>query len=163
MLPRRRKGDVLPTVTGDTVAREQLDDQVPVVNGRTIHVRLTHPSLYRMRMLSAGLSILLGLNFLFLNPTFLIYGQSNYLWGGIFLGLGGGEMFFLNVYRRLRCVRILMAASFSYSMLLAYGTCQPFIEGEGSLQLPVLYVGWAVVHAALLLEPFINPWTARQG
>lgn len=156
------KAQVVPPLTNDTAAKEQLYDQGPVVDGRTINVRLTHPNLYWMLMMSSSFLILLGLNFLFLNPTFLIYGTSNYLWGSIFLALGLGKVFFLNIYRQLRCVRILMATVFSYIMLLAYGTCQPFVEGEGSLQLPILYAGWAIIHIALLLEPFINPWTARQ-
>lgn len=152
---------IVEPLTEETV--EKLLDQGPVINGNRIYVRYTHPTLYLMTMLSGSLEVLLALNFLFLNPTFLIYGQPNYLWGSIFLLLGFGKIFFLNFFRSLRIVRFSMAASFSYIMLIAYGTCQPFAEGEGSLQLPLLYMGWAVLYVALLLEPFINPWTARQG
>jgi uncharacterized membrane protein HdeD (DUF308 family) len=154
---------VVPSLTEDTPRNERVSGQRPVLNSHTINVRLTHPSLYRMMMASGALSILLGFNFVFLHPAFLIYDQSNYLWGVIFLVLGASKILFLNVRRNLRLVRMSIAVSFVYVMCIAYGTCQPFIEDTGSLQLPLLYAGWAMFKGALLLEPFINPWTARRA
>lgn len=137
-----------------------IDDKL-VVNGQ-IDVRKTHPNLYRMVMTLAVVCLLLGLNFLVLQPTFLIFDMPNVLWGAIFLALGGTKIVFLNVLRRLKLVRIAMAAAVAYFLFLGFGTTQPFVEGEGSLQLPIMYFALALLYLPLLLEPFINPWTASR-
>ena len=153
---------VAPALRTGASRRDHVEGQGPILNGKGINVHKTHPNLYLLIMLSAALNILLGLNFLFLHPTFLIYDQPNYLWGAIFIMLGIGKMVFLNIFRYLKFVRILIAMAFVFVMCIAYGTTQPFIEGEGSLQLPILYAGWAALQLALLFEPFINPWTAKR-
>jgi len=135
-------------------------DNTLLVNG-SINVRLTHPNLYYLMMVFAIVSLLLGLNFLILHPTFLIYGQSNWLWGSIFVVTGILKLFFLNFHRGLRTMRILMAFTVGYSLWLAGGTMQPFFEGQGSLQLPILYVALAAAQYPLILEPFVNPSTRR--
>jgi len=136
-------------------------DNTLVING-SIRVRKTHPNLYRMIMLLAVLCLLLGLNFVVLHPTFLIYDQSNYLWGIIFFVIGTSQIVFLNFYPRLKMVRLSMSISVGYFLFLAMGTCQPFFAGVGSLQLPILYGAMAIIHLPLLFEPFINPWTAER-
>jgi hypothetical protein len=136
-------------------------DEGLVVNG-SIFIGRTHPNLYRTVMLFAVLSIALGLNFWILAPTFWIYDLPNALWGTIFLALGTAKIVFLNFYRRLRAVRATMAFAVAYFLFLSVGTGQPFVEGQGSLQLPFLYLFCAVIQIPLLLEPFINPWTARR-
>lgn len=127
-----------------------------------IDIRKTHPNLYWLVMTLAIGAIALGLNFIILTPTFLIYDASNNLWGGTFLALGSAEIIFLNVYRRIRLVRLCMSVSFAYTMFLTLGTTQPFLEGSGSLQLPIVYAIISAVQIPLLFEPFVNPWTARQ-
>lgn len=128
----------------------------------TIDIRKTHPNLYWLVMTLALVGLALGLNFIFLHPTFPIYGASNYLWGGIFLGIAFGKIISLNLYRRLRLVRGIMAFAVAYMMFLALGTMQPYLEGVGSLQLPILYAGMSALQIPLLLEPFINPRTAKR-
>jgi len=137
-----------------------LDDKL-IVNG-SINVRLTHPNLYYTIMVFAMVSLTLSLNFLILSPTFLIYNQPNWVWGLIFMGIAILKIVFLNFYRRLKVMRAAMAFSVGYSIFLAGGTAQPFIEGNGSLQLPILYAAIAALQYPLLLEPFINPWTAKR-
>lgn len=127
-----------------------------------IDIRKTHPNLYWLVMILAVGGLALGLNFIVNQPTFLIYDAPNWLWGVIFLAIGTAKIFFLNVYRRLRAVRLCMAFAISYMMFLACGTTQPFLEGSGSLQLPILYAMASAVQMPLLFEPFINPWTSRQ-
>jgi hypothetical protein len=152
-------GAAEPALT--TAPSEPDIDEALVVQG-AIKLRLTHPNLYRTVMLFAVLSIALGLNFWILAPTFWIYDQPNALWGTIFLVLGIAKIVFLNFYRRLRAVRATMAFAVAYFLFLSVGTSQPFVEGQGSLQLPIVYLFCAVIQIPLLLEPFINPWTAKR-
>lgn len=160
---------VVPVLTADTPQGERVAGQGPVLNGGSINVRLTNPDLYLLTLLSVALALVLGLNFSLSAaglgipaPTFFIYDQSNYLWGGLFLALGASQLMFLHVFRNLRLIRALQAVSFTYCLCLGYGTTQPFYEGEGSLQLPAFYAAWGVFQLRLLLMPFINPWSARR-
>lgn len=137
-----------------------MDEGLVVVG--TIDIRKTHPNLYWLVMILGGVGIALGLNFILNSPTFLIYAAPNVLWGVIFLALGVVKIIALNFYRRLRLVRAIMAFGVAYMMFLSFGTCQPFLEGSGSLQLPILYAGLSALQIPLLVEPFINPWTAKR-
>lgn len=126
-----------------------------------VNIRKTHPNLYWLVMILALTGIALGLNFIINQPTFPIYAAPNELWGVIFLVIGVGKLITLNFYRRLRLVRALMAFATIYMMFLAFGACQPFLEGAGSLQNPILYAGLSAVNFRLLLEPYLNPVTAK--
>lgn len=126
-----------------------------------IDIRKTHPNLYWLVMTVAIMDVALGLNFIILQPTFSIYAAPNVLWGMIFLGIGVSKLVSLNLYRRLRLVRASMAVAVAYMMFLGLGTTQPWLEGSGSLQLPILYMSMSALQIPLLLEPFINPWTAK--
>lgn len=141
-----------------------------VVNG-SINVRKTHPALYRLVMSTAVIHIALGLNFLVgqdvlgllpFQPTFFVWDMPNWVWAALFLAIGLGKVVFLNLYRNLWLTRATMGFSVAYLLFFAVGTMQPAVEGKGSLQLPILYVGLVAVLVPLLLEPFINPWTARR-
>lgn len=147
-----------------------IDDKLVVV-GR-IDVRKTHPNLYWLRMLLAIVCVLLGLNFLVSSlpwswaearaPTFLIYGMPPELWGATFLLLGATELLFLNVWRRLKPVRLCLSSSVFLFFAVGVGTCQPFYDGEGSLQLPIFYFALMLLHLPVIVEPFINPWMAAR-
>lgn len=152
---------VAPTLTTATPERERVSGQLEVING-TVKVRLTHPSLYRTLMGYAVGFLALGTNFLVFTPTFLVYGQPNEVWAVIFLVLGAGLLCFLNCFRSLRLMRLTMAVSAVYLLFFALGTSQPFLDGAGSLQLPILYVLAAGLLFLMLYEPFINPWSARR-
>lgn len=137
-------------------------DQKLVVDG-TIDIRRTHPNLYLMVMTLALVDVLLAANFYVLKPTFEVYHTTNWIWGAAFLALGVSKLWFLNVYRSLRAVRMTMACAFSFVIFFAAGTCEPWLDGEGSLQLPIMYLGMALIQVPMLLEPFLNPFTARRG
>lgn len=137
-----------------------LDEGLVVVG--TIDIRKTHPNLYWLVMTVGVMQIGLALNFFILSPTFPIYAAPNVLWGVIFLVIGVVKIASLNFYRRLPLVRAVMAFAVAYMMFLALGTCQPFLEDKGSLQLPILYAGLSALQIPLLVEPFINPWTAKR-
>lgn len=136
-------------------------DKAIVVNG-SIDIRKTHPNLYRGVMTLGVMDVLLAANFYWLNPTFEVYHVKNWIWATVFLALGASKLVFLNLYRDLRCVRIAMAFNVSFIIFFAIGTCEPWLDGEGSLQLPILYTGIAVSQLWLLVEPFIQPWTAKR-
>ena len=125
-------------------------------------MRKTHPNFYWVLMLLAATGIALGCNFIFLQPAFLIWDGPNELWGGIFLVISVAKIVALNVYRRLRWLRATMAFTAAYMAFLAVGTAEPYVNGVGSLQLPILYVGLALFQVPLLMEPFVNPETAKQ-
>lgn len=157
---------VIP-LTKDTPKNEQVVG--PVLNGGAINIRLTNPDLYWFTLMSIGLALTLGFNFALSaaewgipEPTFLIYDQSNYLWGGIFLAIGLSQFVFLHVFRNLRVIRATEAVSFICCLSIGYGTMQPFFDEKGSFQLPAFYVFWGLVQFRLLIMPFINPWTARR-
>lgn len=141
-----------------------------VVNGQ-INVRKTHPGLYRLVMATAIICIALGLNFLLsqdvlgllpFQPTFFVWDMPNWVWAVFFLTIGLSKIVFLNLYRSLWLTRVTMTIAVAYLLFFAMGTMQPAFEGKGSLQLPILYVGLAALLVYLILEPFINPWTARR-
>lgn len=138
------------------------------MNTGEINIRKTHPNLYWLVMTLALVELALGVNFAggtlaswFPSPTFPIYEAPNILWGAIFLGVSLSKFVFLNVYRRLRLVRLSMAIEVGFMLFLAWGTAEPGMTSKGSFQLPIIYAGLALLQVPLLLEPFINPLTAR--
>lgn len=137
-----------------------VNDQL-VVNG-SINIRKTHPNLYLGISTFALMDLALGLNFLLFTPTFHVYGMPFWLWGVIYLTLGISQLVFLNLYRSLPLVRVTMASSITFALFFGVGTLQPVFEGVASPQLMILYAGVAALQGPLLLEPFINPWTAKR-
>jgi len=154
--------ELMPVLTDETPSSETVEGQGAIINGGSLDVRKTHPNLWRVVMAFAVINVLLGLNFMLLHPAFLIYHQSNYLWGLIFLILGMSKITFLNFYRNLRLVRLTMGCEVAFMTSLALGATEPVFTSSASLQLPILYLGLAALELPLMLEPFINPWTARR-
>lgn len=122
-----------------------------------------HPNLALLITTIAVLDLLLGLNFLFLNPTFLIWHAPNWIWGSTFLILGTGKLFSLYVLNNQWAVKVFVLLNILYASCLAAGTSEPFLDGAGSLQLPIFYLGLAVIQVPTLVEPFLNPATAKNG
>jgi hypothetical protein len=152
---------LVPTLTASTPKRDQVAGQGDVSNG-TPDIRKTHPLLWRAVMAYAAICGFLGLNFIFFHPAFLLYHQSNYWWGAIFLILCISKIVFLNLYRNLHLMRVTMACEVSFMLFLALGATEPVWTSSASLQLPILYIGLAILEIPLILEPFVNPWTARR-
>ena len=150
-----------PAAALTTGPQEPDIDEGLVVNG-SIDVRKTHPNLYLAVSTFALISVALGVNFWAFHPAFQVYGMPNGVWGSIFLALGIGKLIFLNLYRRLRMVRAVMACAVAYMLFFGVGTTQPVFDGKASVQLLILYVGLAALQIPLLIEPFINPWTAKR-
>lgn len=126
-----------------------------------MRIRATHPALYRSILILLIMSVALAVNFWFSNPTFSPLGIPKNVVGVIFALLGGSQFLFLNVFHNLRMVRLILAISLSWFCFWGLINTIQFIAGNASLQLPILYVFLAVLHAPLLVEPPVNPVTQR--
>lgn len=129
----------------------------------TVDLRATHPNLFRMVLLLGVLFVGLGLNFFLLVPTFPVYGAPYELWATIFVALGSAKLLLLGFYKKLRVLRLVMATCIAFTLFFGVGTMQPWFMGEGSLQLPMLYLAVALIELPLLIEPYKNPVTERNG
>lgn len=127
----------------------------------SVNVRQAHPNYWVSVMTFSGIYLALALNFLFLNPSFLIFGAPNQVWGSIFLMLSIGQILLISK-GCLRWLRRLMACSVVYLAVLGAGTSQPFLDRTGSLQLPIMYVGLATLLVPLRAEPPSNPLTMKE-
>lgn len=126
-----------------------------------VHVRNTHPGLYRSIMALSLMSVGLAVNFWTSNPTFNPLGISKNLVGLIFFLLGGSQIIFLNL-RDLREVRIGMAVSAFVMFCWGAANTQQALDGRASFQLPVLYLALSVLQFLLLIEPPVNPMTKKE-
>lgn len=125
-------------------------------------MRNTHPNLYMTYMVFALLSIALGLNFLFLTPTFMPFDIPKELASLAFLGCGLIKLMLLLVNPSHTLLRLSMAMSVTiYSFWAGMLTFEFLRLSQTSMQLPLTYIGLAALGALLLLEPFSNPATAK--
>lgn len=125
------------------------------------HVRQTHPNYWVSVMTFSVIYLALSANFLFLHPSFLVFGAPNQVWAAIFLALAVAQVATITS-GRLLWLRRIMACSIVYMAVLAVGTSQPFLDKTGSLQLPILYLGLATLLVPLRAEPPSNPLTMRE-
>lgn len=129
----------------------------------TKNPRKAHPNLYRQVITCGLICVALGLNFLFLKPTFNPLDVPKEIFGVIFLILGASNLFFLNVYKA-KILRLTMAITTGF--LVFYGlilVVQFFQLKQTSLQLPITYLGLAGYALFSLLEPFSNPATSKEN
>lgn len=126
-----------------------------------VRIRNTHPALYRSILILAIMSMALAVNFWFSNPTFSPLGIPKNAVGAIFILLGVSQFLFLNVFHNLRMVRLILAVSLGWFCFWGLINTIQFFAGNASLQLPILYVFLAVLHAPLLVEPPVNTTTQR--
>lgn len=128
-------------------------------------MRNTHPNLYKTYLAYAVLSIALGLNFLFLTPTFMPLDVPKWPIGLTLLGCGVTKLTLLLLnFHNTNLLRPSMALSVAiYSFWAGALTFDFFRLSQTSMQLPLCYMGLATVGLFLLLEPFTNPATARDG
>lgn len=121
-----------------------------------------HPNLYNMYMVYAVLSIAMGLNFIFLNPSFDPFGVPKEVVGATFLGCGVTKASLLLWVRSATMLRLSMALSVAImSFWSGVLTVDFFLRSLTSLQLPLTYIGLAVLGFLLIVEPFTNPATER--
>lgn len=126
-----------------------------------INIRKTHPGLYHSLMTLGFMGVALAANFWGSNPTFNPYNINKNWIGLVFFLLGISQLFFLNVFRDLKMVRIVLAASISFMCFWGLSNTQQFFAGNASLQLPILYLAISVLQIPLLVEAPINPMMER--
>lgn len=125
----------------------------------------THPNLYKVYMAYALLSVALGLNFIFLTPTFMPLDIPKWFIGLTLLGCGLSKLalLLLNPHNNT-WIRLSMGLSATlYSFWAVVLTYDFFRLSQTSMQLPLTYIGLAALDLILLLEPFINPATEKNG
>lgn len=128
---------------------------------RDIDIRRSHPSLFRVICVIGLICVGLGLNFLLASPTFNPYGFPKEVTGGIFLALGISKLFTILALRNLRILRINMALCMGFMLFWGFGTSITYFTGQTSLQLFVLYWGLTAIQLIMMLEPVVNPLTAK--
>jgi len=128
---------------------------------RRLVIRRTHPAFFHGVMTLALVEIALALNFWFYTPAFSPYGVPDHLVGAAFATIGTALLFFLNVWRDLRIVRLALSASVAWSFFWGIANTEQAFAGHTSFQLPILYVGLSVAHIWWLIEAPVNPWTKR--
>lgn len=128
-----------------------------------VNLRLTHPTLFGCVVVFALISIGLGLNFIFARPTFNQFMIDKEIIGTIFLCLGTVKLVAVTLIRNLKFIRFTMAMCAAFMMFWGIGTATTFFTGMTSLQLPVLYSGLIALQFLLLREPYVNPFTGRNG
>lgn len=129
---------------------------------RKVDIRKSHPSLYYSIMIIAFMCIAQGFNFLLSTPTFKPYDISNDLIGSIFLVIGLSKIVFLNLYRNLFLVRLNTALGSGFLLFWGITNTQQGFMGKASFQLPIVFIGLALVNLRLLLEPSVNPVTMKK-
>lgn len=133
-----------------------------VIKHSRVNIRQTHPALYHSIMTLGAMSIALAVNFWTSNPAFNPYGFDKNLIGVAFFALGSSKMIFLNIFRDLRIVRVILALSISFHFFWGVSNTQQFFGGKASLQLPILYIAIAILQMPLLLEAPVNPMTEKK-
>lgn len=132
------------------------------IQHRKVHLNKTHPSLYYAIMTLGVMNVCLALNFFFTTPTFNPYGiPKNYV-GCVFALIGASQLFFLNIMRDLRAVRISLAVSISFMCFWGLSNTQQFFNGKSSLQLPILFLAISILQIPLLTEAPVNPTTRHK-
>lgn len=126
------------------------------------NMRFSHPNLFRGILSMALISISLGFNFIFTNPTFNPYHIPKALTGSIFLTLGISRLIFLIIIPHLKILRGVMSIGIAWKVFWGIGTSITFFQGLTSLQLFVLYMGLSFLELFFLIEPSVNPYSQRK-
>lgn len=127
-------------------------------------MRNTHPNLYKTYVTYALLSIALGLNFLFLRPAFMPLDMPRWPIGLVFLGCGVSKLLALMLPSPHVLLRLSMSLSVAiYTFWGGLLTFEFVRLSQTSLQLPLTYIGLAVLGVILLTEPLVNPATAASA
>jgi hypothetical protein len=139
-----------------------MSGETEVLAVRKVNIRKSHPALYRALMTLGCMYIALALNFWFAKPAFNPYDWPKEFIGAIFSLLGFSLIVFLNIFRELRIIRIVLAVSVSFMFFWGFSNAQQFFAGKASLQLPLLYVAVSIMQIPLLIESPVNPMTEKK-
>lgn len=122
-------------------------------------MRKTNPTTWQKLFVFAVLSTALGLNFIFLTPTFMPFDMPKWPIGLLLVGCGVAKLTLLLVNGSpVIWIRSSMALTVSiYSFWGAILTFEFFRLDQTSLQLPLTYIALALLGVLLLMDPFSNP------
>lgn len=127
-------------------------------------LRRTHPNLFRVYATYGFLCIALGLNFLFLKPTFNPLDVPKVVPGWVFLVLGVTVLTFLRAFRSATLLRAAMASTVAILFFWCGTLTFHFFQlSQTSLQLPITFLALGVLGIPLTIEPSINPVTNKNG
>lgn len=128
-----------------------------------MNLRQTHPNLYKVYLVYGLLCVALGLNFIFLNPTFDPLDIPKQVPGAILLALGGATLFFLRVVRRATWLRVTMASIITVMFFWCGALVFDFFRlAQTSLQLPITFAALGALGIPLMIEPPVNPTTSKR-
>lgn len=127
-----------------------------------VYIRKTHPGLYHSLMTLSIMYVALAVNFWTSNPTFNPYGIPKDFIGAVFAVLGASLLVFLNLFRNLRLVRLVLAVSVSVMFWWGVSNSQQSFAGKASFQLPILYIILSIMQIPLLIEAPVNPMTEKR-
>lgn len=130
---------------------------------RRMNIRKTHPTLYHSIMIVGAGCVALAINFWTSTPTFNPFGIPKNLVGAVFAFLGLSQLFFLNVLRDLRKIRIGLATTIFTMTFWGLANLEQSIAGRASYQLPILYVMLALIQVPLLIEAPVNTMTEKKS
>lgn len=125
-------------------------------------IKRTHPHLFLAYLIYGLLCVALGLNFLFLNPTFDPLDVPKQIPGGISMTLGVCVLAFLK-FRSATPLRVAMASLITVFFFWCGALVFDFFRlGQTSLQLPITFLALGALAIPLTIEPSINPATLKQ-
>jgi hypothetical protein len=128
---------------------------------KDVNLRKARPLLYGFIMTFAGIRIGLAINFWTSKPAFHPYDIPNSLIALVFFLLGLWQVIFLNVWRDLRKVRVVLALSAAVTLAWGLLNTHQFFFGPASLQLPIVFIGLAVLQLLCVFSLTINSGTER--
>jgi len=126
-----------------------------------VHIRKTHPNLFRLILSGSVFTILLGINFLYKTPTFNPYGIPKAWIAFVFLTLGIVKLVAVLFTHDLRVVRLTMMIASFWEGLWGLLNLEQGFRGTASFQLPIWCLWVATWQLILLLEPVVNPMTRK--
>lgn len=146
---------------------KKVDEQVPpteeqVQQVRKVDLRMSNPEMYRDIMLWSIISVGFAINFWNSHPTFNPFGIPKTIVGIIFFMFGGLGLVFLNVFRDLKKIRLLIVFAFIWYFVWGIVNAQQWHEGRASLQLPIAFLGMSVAQFLILLKPPVNPMSEKR-
>lgn len=128
---------------------------------KKVHIRKTHPGLYKHIMIAGIGNISLALNLWFFPPAFMPYGVNRFPVGILFFVLGVSLVVFLNIHRDLRKIRLALTISCWFSVGWAVSNTYQFFTANASLQLPIYIIIVAAHQVVAAIESPVNPMTER--
>lgn len=129
---------------------------------KQLNLRKSHPGMFRSLTWFGIVQVAAGVNLWFSSPTFNPHNISKYVIASVYFVLGVSLLFFLNLRRDLRKIRLIVAISIAWSFFWGIANTQQFLNGNASLQLPIWIIGMTIAQIPWLVESPVNPMTEQK-